>query len=1225
VAKAAAQAAPDRSEVRTIDGRYRLLKRLGQGGMGEVWKAEDTALARDVAIKFPKKVEHAEEAERWLLAEAQTVARLNHKHLVALLDRTRIPPLPGEGSEGVPALVFEYVSGRPLGLWADRPRPWRWVRGIADQALSALAYAHGRGVVHRDLKPSNILLSGDPLKPWAHLLDFGIAAWAAPGHSRDDEPQSSLPRGSVPGTRAYMAPEQVLGDKGDIGPWTDLYALGVVIAELLLGKLPFPGERDEDIWKYRKNNRFAPPVQALADLGIPLRRFLLRLLAPDPAQRFGWAADARRALPAGNVADLTTGAQELSPESTDVLLEAVRRPEDRNTDPDTHGTPAEEILSVGGSITLELSEAEDQDVALPPSWVLDRPDPGAWEEGFRKLPEAPPAPVPAVSYSLLSMRDAPLHGRNGEWKQAWAHLSRVTDEGRPVLLLVEGPQGRGKTRFARELAAVAEEVGVCRSHHVRFRGDGSGAGALRRLLHRVLRVAELAEEEREERVRRVLGEAGYPAEADLVPRLLATLSPSQARRGSGTEEAATAVELFRVLCRRRPLLIWMEDIDRARDRALVGLLQQVFNSEGELPVAVVATARDDRVPDDPEPPEWVLLRAQAETLVLKMPALGDEAIGGVLAYTAGTAPHLGREVSRWSHGDPRAAQQIARHLHESGRLKWTPAGWELRGDTPSTAGHLKLDAILLARARDSVRAAPDPAATQTVLDLLSLLRERARQIDLLMAAARVGVESRRVEAALAPLVMAQLVDVRDEGPRLAHLALAESIHEAMDLRRQMDFHRAWATVLEGGGPGPGRADRLLEAAWNRASCGQQDQAARDELEAAQLLRARGELAAAWRAAKAAADRVEGRHSLLQPEEDADLQVLAALLDHEVRDPPGTASELAAALDMLQPLWAALPPCEQRCRADLAHADALRRAGRPRDAGDSLQRGLEGAKATGSAVWECRALLLLADMQRLQGALDDARRNADKAWQHAVGLDDESLMLAVLGARLPLAVASKDVDQARLLLDKLRTLLRVRASWQDLQNLWWLRGEVERVGANDAAARQAYQTALVLGRKRGLANAPVLLSMAVMQLRAGELDGAKGSLDEAGAAQMTGSPHSHELRAARSLLLAELSLRRGAAAEAAAALQDAEILQAQSPLADPVLLESLARSRGAAKEGPGADPGLLLRVEALGEAMAARLRANAGARQAGEKAGGKGAGAAGRGPSRKAASAGAREG
>ncbi len=1191
----------DRQGVRSIDGRYKLLRFVGKGGMGEVWHAADQRLERDVAIKFPRKALADAKAEHWLAAEAHTVARLSHPHIVSLLDRTSLP-----GPDGpLPALVFQYVSGKPLSLWVDKPRPWMWTRRIAEQVLAALSHAHGRGVVHRDLKPSNILLSGDPRDPWVSLLDFGIAAWTG-RERKEDAIRVGDKDEFIAGTRAYMAPEQALGSRGDVGPWTDLYSLGVVLTELLIGTCPFPGESAELLWTLRVHNHFAPPNQALADLGVPLRRYLLRLLAPDPAQRFGWAADARRSLPMPTVDDLTTGLRDFSPEATDVLLSAVRPADERDTDGDLHdptdpdvgpdtddafeaeefgarsyGPEADAIRSAGGSVTLELAPADEQAVSLPPSWQMDRPDPAAWEEGYKALEQGSDSPpIPAASYALLSMRESPLQGREEAWRLAWSHLAHANAQNQPALLLVEGPQGRGKTRFASELAAVAEQLGVARSHHVRFRADGSGVGALRRLLLRVLRVATLPEADRENRVRRVLAEAGYPADADLVPRLLSLLTPSQHSRRPEQEEAATAVELFRVLARRRPLLIWLEDIGRARDKALSTLLRHLFEATGPLPVTVLATARNDaETGSDDWPPEWMMLRTDPRTLILEMEPLEDDAVASVLGFTAGLSADLGLEIARWGRGDPRAAQQIARHLHETDRLKWSPAGFTLKGNTPSTAGHLKLDAILESRARDAMQASPDPAAARVVLDLLSLVTERARHDDLVEAASRVGIDKRRLEGALAPLVMAAIVEVRDEGPRLVHLALAERIAGRMELKSKMAYHRSWAGVLEAGPHGPGAAERLLEAARNRHACGQNAQAARDELAAAKLLRERWELKSAARAVERALARIAKGSDLLRPEEEAELSVLGAILDHETREPAGTASQLAASLDMLQPLWVALEPTVERCRCDIAHAEALRAAGRPREAKEALERGLAGARAVGSAWWECHALTGLAEMHRLEGEFARAEHVAEAGWQIASTLGDGQLSLAVLAARIPLAVARTDVDRGRLLLDKLRSLLRTRASWQDLQNLWRFRGNVERCAGNDSAARQAYRTALVLGERRGLPNARVHLALASMGLSSGDPDTARASLDSIASPDAFRGDAAHELRATAAILRAELAVRDERPAEAAAALQDAEILQRQSLLVDPELQWSLERAMAATS-----DKLLKKRLRALSDLM-----------------------------------------
>jgi len=655
-------------------------------------------------------------------------------------------------------------------------------------------------------------------------------------------------------------------------------------------------------------------------------------------------------------------------------------------------------------------------------------------------------------------------------------------------------------------------------------------------------------------------------------------------RGASQEEAATAVELFGVLGRRRPLLLWLEDVDRAQDQALTNWIRTLMSSSADLPVAVIATCRRGTDEDEGSiDPEWAVIHSTPRTLRVEMDPLDRDAIAEILQVTAGSSEALGSEIARWSEGDPRAATQTARHLHESGKLRWTPEGFVMSAPSDGASGGLKLEAIMAARASDAISSATDSGATSIVFDLLALVRERAVHQHLLGAAGRLGFDERRVEEALAPLVVGELVDVRDEGPRLAHAALREHLSSRMELTRKAALHRAWANVLEASGRGYGRAERLLEAAWNRAECGEEEQAARAELEAAHLLRGRWELKSAWRAARRASGRTADR-SCLRSEEEADLQVLLALLEHEVREPPGTPSELAMALDMLQPVWVMLDPSVERCRADLTHAQALGRAGRPEDAREALQRGLESAQAIESWSWECLALVGLARDRRVAGRIGEAEELAAKAWEVSQRLGDEGLMREVLLVRLPIALARRDLEQSEFWLGKLRGFLRNRASWQDLQSLWRFRGEVEWLAGHRAAARQAFETARGLGRERGLPNASALLRLAAMGLEEGETELAGEALNESAGGGETGDPHSHEQRAWRAILETEQSFRRGDTNAGLSSLQDAEILMRQFLIADPRGAESLERTASL----EGVDDGVVRRLNVLTDAIRSAL-------------------------------------
>jgi len=213
-------------------GPYRILKELGAGGMGQVFLAEDTRLARKVAVKtLSGRWTGNREAQQRLLREARAAARLNHPNIAAVYDVLEV--------EGCGHIVMEYVEGETLAARIERaPLPLEEVQSIALQLADALCEAHARGVVHRDLKPANILLTpGGRVK----VLDFGLAKTFVlldPGGTDSTAAIETLvSQASLIGTPAYMAPEQVL--QQDVDQRTDVYGFGIVLYEMLARRRPF--------------------------------------------------------------------------------------------------------------------------------------------------------------------------------------------------------------------------------------------------------------------------------------------------------------------------------------------------------------------------------------------------------------------------------------------------------------------------------------------------------------------------------------------------------------------------------------------------------------------------------------------------------------------------------------------------------------------------------------------------------------------------------------------------------------------------------------------------------------------------------------------------------------------------------------------------------------------------------------------------------------------------
>jgi Tfp pilus assembly protein PilF len=245
-------------------GPYEILAAIGAGGMGEVYRARDTRLGREVAIKIVS-APFSERFER----EARAISALNHPHVCTLHD---------VGSfEGTGYLVMELVDGEPL----RGPIPWKdAVRHVAD-VCDALNAAHRKGIVHRDLKPGNVLLTPLGVK----VIDFGLAKQE---HAGETTVAAATVAGSVPGTVGYMAPEQAAGRPADAR--SDLWAVGMLLFEVLSGRLPYRGGSASAILAELLD---PSPLALELPQGVPAeaRRIVQKLLAKDPAERYQHADD----------------------------------------------------------------------------------------------------------------------------------------------------------------------------------------------------------------------------------------------------------------------------------------------------------------------------------------------------------------------------------------------------------------------------------------------------------------------------------------------------------------------------------------------------------------------------------------------------------------------------------------------------------------------------------------------------------------------------------------------------------------------------------------------------------------------------------------------------------------------------------------------------------------------------------------------------------------------
>ena len=254
-------------------GRYRILERLGAGGMATVYKAHDDRLDREVAIKVIRREVFALDEMDMLLKrferEAKSVARLSHPNIVGVIDYGEF--------EGSPYLVMEYLPGGTLKDRLGLPIPWREAIQLIVPVARALEYVHARNIINRDVKPSNILLTenGEPM-----LTDFGLVKMF---EDKEQGTTSITTSGTGLGTPDYMAPEQWTGEAT---AQSDLYSLGVVLYEMITGYRPYVADTPAGVLLKQASEPLPLPTSYIPNLPKNIESVLLKVLAKQPVHRY---------------------------------------------------------------------------------------------------------------------------------------------------------------------------------------------------------------------------------------------------------------------------------------------------------------------------------------------------------------------------------------------------------------------------------------------------------------------------------------------------------------------------------------------------------------------------------------------------------------------------------------------------------------------------------------------------------------------------------------------------------------------------------------------------------------------------------------------------------------------------------------------------------------------------------------------------------------------------
>src|SRR5689334_1280703 len=265
--------------VGTVISHYKVLEKLGQGGMGVVYKAEDTKLDRIVALKFlPSHLNATDQDKARFSQEAKAAAALNHPNVCSIIDI--------RDHDGQMFIVMEFIDGQTLRAKMGALSPKQSI-DIGIQIADGLAAAHEKGIVHRDIKPENIMVRKDGI---AQIMDFGLAKL----RGASSKINRLTKEGSTVGTAGYMSPEQVLGQEADHR--SDIFSLGVLLYEMFTGQLPFTGVHETALAYEIVNVDAAPMSTVRPEIDQALDAIVLDCLEKDPKERCQSVAEVARDL-----------------------------------------------------------------------------------------------------------------------------------------------------------------------------------------------------------------------------------------------------------------------------------------------------------------------------------------------------------------------------------------------------------------------------------------------------------------------------------------------------------------------------------------------------------------------------------------------------------------------------------------------------------------------------------------------------------------------------------------------------------------------------------------------------------------------------------------------------------------------------------------------------------------------------------------------------------------
>lgn len=1077
-------------------GPFELETRVGQGGMGEVWKGRHVTGGLPVAVKVLTDAKHREQLYIDAFRnEVRAVAGLNHPGIVRVLDYGKVDRIAaqmssGELKEGSPYLVMEFAKRGALSRF-QRSIGWREFKAVLFAVLDALAHAHASNVLHRDLKPANILVGCGPIEPGIKLTDFGLA------HAIDAEEPDELTRRGW-GTPQYMSPEQFRGAWREFGPWTDLYSFGVMAFELATGAHPYEARTGSDL---ARAHTMLDPRPFVPQFPIPdgFQDWLFTLLQKDHESRFQRAADAAYSLQRVGDPEEKSRTFTLIPLGSVASESSTAPPEDmlglpEESAPSAHDdeTVADAVLSTRlirsqtpilptQSLALNEWESDDGDQrsmleqsagrvarrAPPLPWTWQRPAPNSFDRSLL-----------GAGLGLFGLARIPVVDREAERDVLWSALKDVREMRKVRGVLVTGSAGTGKSRLAQWLSRRAHEVGSSVNLRLKAGPMTPGAEPLRRMLHLHFRTNGLTGEKlREALVAAIDHDSAEPAaEAAVLAEFMEP--PSVTESGTAltyltpNERHDLIRKQIRRLSRDRPVILWLDDVQWSSDA--LNLAGALLEETGDLPLLVVMTAREESLLN--RPLEHALARnvaARENVRTISLSPLAEADTDKLVRKLLHLEGDLAEEVVSRSGGNPLFAIQIVDEWVEQGKLLVGLDGFELapgaKVDVPSN-----IFQIWNERLHNLLRGTEE----RVLLEVGAALGEQVDAHEWRDACKAYGTPVPR--EFMQRMMFAGLLEVEDRGWSFSHGMLRETLLKtARGANRWSAIHLACATMLEKRYPKADyavmerRSIHLLEA--DRLS-----NAIEPLLEAARYRIARSDF-------ERAAELLERREDALEQigvDRHRPTWGEGWLLSAELRLQQG---KLQLAHDLAQRIaaesrrhgWEGILP-----RALLIQGDAERQSGRLSSATRLLVKARKSFVSSGDSHGEARVIEALARVSLLEGEFVRSVSRFTRALGAYDSLDDRIAAGRCVNGLGDVARRQGDFERARTLAidamelaESLDSPMGVADSLDDL-------GELERWLGNYEAAVERCERALriydAIGSERAM-GVRVNLGLAFVQL------------------------------------------------------------------------------------------------------------------------------------------------